>query len=108
LKLQCLRSQFGSDHFRITNLGGRFHRRQMLSHQAGLLASGTDSFNSDRFAGDCRQPDRRPKDLTTAFALRSVNCDHLCCGHAEPEVSKVSHAICANLDAGSDSELYEL
>jgi hypothetical protein len=69
LKLQRLRLQFGSDHFRITNFGGRFHCRQMLSHQAGLLASSSDSFNSDRFAGDCRQPDRRSNDLTTAFAL---------------------------------------
>ena len=47
LELQRLRSQLGTDYFCIANLGGRFHRRQVLSHQPRFLAASPNTLNPD-------------------------------------------------------------
>jgi hypothetical protein len=80
----------------------------MLSHQARLFATSSDTFNPDRFAADSRQTDGGPKNLTTAFTLGSIYCGDLCRRHAEPEVSRGSQPICVHFDAGSDKCLHEL
>jgi len=49
----------------------------MLAHQAWLGAISADALNAEGLAGDGREGERGPKDLSAAFTLSAVDGDEL-------------------------------
>ena len=60
---------------RAADSGRRIDRRQVLPQEPRLLAAGADVFNAKGLAGDHGQAERRPQDLSAAFAEGAVDLD---------------------------------
>jgi hypothetical protein len=60
----------------LADARGRFHRRQMLPQQTGLLSSRADIVNAKRFSRQQRKRQCCSQNLPAAFALTAVDEDH--------------------------------
>jgi hypothetical protein len=66
---------FRTGRVRVAQLRRRFDAREVLALQAWLLAPRSNPPHAQRPSRDHRQRERRAKDLSSAFAARTVDLD---------------------------------